>query len=295
MYNRQVWEATPADTPIHRLDVRTKLVLLTAVMLFAIGLDGSRPLFALFLASLGLHFLARSSMERWQVLTIFLLVGIWGTMVSQALFYNQEPRTMIASLVSPSTPWIGEWTGGIFIYREGLEYGAVQALRSGIMLCCGLLICWTTDPRQLLQCFLHWRMPFEIAFMLITSLRFLPVIFEETAIVLTAQRLRGFEPMRSLSPVRWIRTAFYVLFPILARSLRRAATLALSVESRGFGRGNRKSTLPAWPVGQRLTCAVIFAGILVGAVLKTLYSLQHNGVAYFPQLRGVYDFMAVWL
>ena len=295
MYNRQVWQATPADTPIHRLDVRTKLVLLTAVMLFAVGLDGPKPLFILFLASLGLHFLARSSVERWQVLTIFLLVGIWGTMVSQALFYNQEPRTMIACLVSPGAPWIGEWTGGIFIYREGLEHGAVQALRSGIMLSCGLLICWTTDPRQLLQCFLHWRMPFEIAFMLITSLRFLPVIFEETAIVFTAQRLRGFEPMRSLSPVRWVRTAFYVLFPILARSLRRAATLALSVESRGFGRGNRRSTLPLWPIGQRLSCLGLFAAIFAGAVLKTLFLLQHNGVAYFPRLRGVYDFMAVWL
>ena len=138
-------------------------------------------------------------------------------------------------------------------------------------------------------------MPFEIAFMLITSLRFLPVIFEETAIVFTAQRLRGFEPMRSLSPVRWVRTAFYVLFPILARSLRRAATLALSVESRGFGRGNSRTHLPGWPLAQRLACAGIFAAVLVGAALKVIYSLQHNGIAYFPQLRGVYDFMAVWL
>lgn len=295
MYNRQVWEATPADTPIHRIDVRTKLTLLAAVMLFAVGLEGPRPLFALFLCSLSLHFIARSSVQRWQVLAVFLLVGLWGTMVSQALFYNQEPRTMIACLVSPTAPWIGEWTGGIFIYREGLEHGAVQALRSGTMLACGLLICWTTDPRQLLQCFLHWRMPFEVAFMVITSLRFLPVIFEETAVVFTAQRLRGFEPAPSLSPVRWIRIAFYVLFPILARSLRRAATLALSVESRGFGRGNSRTHLPGWPLAQRLACAGIFAAVLVGAALKVIYSLQHNGVAYFPQLRGVYDFMAVWL
>jgi energy-coupling factor transport system permease protein len=295
MYNRQVWEATPADTPIHKMDVRTKLALLAAVMLFAVGLEGARPLFFLFVCSLGLHFVARSSLQRWQVLAVFLLVGLWGTMVSQALFYNQEPRTMIACLVSPTTPWIGEWTGGIFIYREGLEHGAVQALRSGTMLTCGLLICWTTDPRQLLQCFLHWRMPFEVAFMVITSLRFLPVIFEETAVVFTAQRLRGFEPARSLSPVRWIRTAFYVLFPTLARALRRAATLALSVESRGFGRGNSRANLPMWSLVQRLACVGIFAVILVGATLKVIYSLQHNGVAYFPQLRGVYDFMAVWL
>lgn len=295
MYNRQVWEATPADTPIHRLDVRTKLVILAAIVLFAVGLDGPRPLFLLLLVSLGLHGIARSSVARWRVLMIFLLVGIWGAMLSQALFYNQEPRTMIACLVSPSAPWIGEFTGGIFVYREGLEHGAVQALRSGIMLSCGLLICWTTDPRHLLQCFLHWKMPYEIAFMLITSLRFLPVIFEETAIVLTAQRLRGFEPLRSISPVRLVQTAFYVLFPILARALRRAATLALSVESRGFGRNVKRPGLPAWPKTEQAACAAVFAGITVSAALKTLYSLQFNGIVYYPGLRSVYDFMAVWL
>ena len=264
-------------------------------MLFAIGLEGPRPLFLLFVLSLGLHVLARSSVERWRVLIVFLLMGIWGAMVSQALFYNQEPRTMIACLVSPATPWIGELTGGVYVYREGLEHGAVQALRSGIMLTCGLLICWTTDSRQLLQCFLHWRMPYAVAFMLITSLRFLPVIFEETAIVLTAQRLRGFEPVRTLSPLRWICTAFHVLFPILARALRRAATLALSVESRGFGRNGHWADLPLWPLGQRLACGLAFAALGSGAALKILYSLQFNGIAYFPGLRGVYDFMAVWL
>ena len=295
MYNRQVWEATPADTPIHRVDVRTKLTLLAAIMLFAIGLEGPRPLFVLFLLSLGLHLVARSSVERWRVLILFLLVGIWGAMVSQALFYNQEPRTMIACLVSPATPWIGELTGGVYVYREGLEHGAVQALRSGIMLACGLLICWTTDSRKLLQCFLHWRMPYAIAFMLITSLRFLPVIFEETAIVLTAQRLRGFEPVRSFSPLRWIRTAFHVLFPILARALRRASTLALSVESRGFGRNGHRAELAQWPLDERMACGAVFAAIGSGTVLKILYSLQFNGIAFFPGLRGVYDFMAVWL
>ena len=202
---------------------------------------------------------------------------------------------MIACLVSPATPWIGELTGGVYVYREGLEHGAVQALRSGIMMACGLLICWTTDSRQLLQCIMHWRMPYAIAFMLITSLRFLPVIFEETAIVLTAQRLRGFEPVRSFSPLRWIRTAFHVLFPILARALRRASTLALSVESRGFGRNGHRADLAQWPLGERIACGAVFAAIGSGSVLKILYSLQFNGIVFFPGLRGVYDFMAVWL
>ena len=187
---------------------------MAAMAILAIGVDSARLLFVVFSFSLSFHLLARSSVERWKLLILFLMVGIWGTMVSQALFYNQEPRTMIACLISPATPWIGALTGGVFVYREGLEHGAVQALRSGIMLSCGLILCWTTDPRQLLKCFLHWGMPYAIAFMMITSLRFLPVIFQETAVVWTAQRLRGFDPIKAASPLRWIQAAFFILFPI---------------------------------------------------------------------------------
>ena len=295
MYDRQVWEANAADTPVHRMDARTKLVLMGAVMILSITVDSAKLLFLFFLLTLTFHGVARSSVERWRLLMIFLLVGLWGTMVSQALFYNQEPRTMIACLVSPATPWLGTWTGGVYIYREGLEYGAVQALRSGIMLACGLLIAWTTDSRQLLKCFLHWKMPYPLAFMLITSLRFMPVIFQETAVVLTAQRLRGFNPLHSVSPLNWVRAAAAILFPILARSLRRAATLSLSVESRGFGRGGQKIDMPPWPQAERGTCLFAFASIAGGIGLKMLYWLQYNGIAYFPPLRGLYDFIAVWM
>lgn len=295
MYSRQVWEADRADTPVHNCDPRGKLFLLTTVVIFAVGVESARFLFLLLLFSLTLHLIAASSLERWRILVLFLLFGIWGTMVSQAMFYNQEPRSIIACLVSPSMPIIGQWTGGVFLYREGLEYGAVQALRSGTMLTCGLLICWTTDPRKLLQCFLHWRMPFEIAFMVITSLRFLPVVFQETAAVLTAQRLRGFEPIKSFSPLRWIKTAFQVLFPILARTLRRAATLAFSVESRGFGRRSGRAELPRWPRHERLFCLAITGLIVVGVALKSLYWLQFNGIAYYPSLRLIYDIISIWM
>ena len=295
MYNRQVWEANVANTLIHRIDVRTKLALMGIMAVLAIGVDSAKLLFLLFLFTLSLHLVARSSVERWRLLIIFLLVGIWGAMVSQALFYNQEPRTMIACLVAPSTSWIGTLTGGVFVYREGLEHGAVQALRSGIMLSCGLLLCWTTDPRQLLKCFLYWGMPYAVAFMLITSLRFLPVIFQETMIVLTAQRLRGFDSMKTLSPLRWIRAAFFVLFPILARTIRRAATLALSVESRGFGRQERANTMLRWSRLERTICSLVFCLLGVGAGLKTLYWLQFNGIAYFAGMRGMYDFIAGWM
>lgn len=268
MFGKAVWEATSANTLIHRLDGRTKIIVLVAAAFLSITVDSPRTLFLLFLAALSLHVAARSSLERWRILIAFLLLGMWGSMVSQALFYNQEPRSPLACLVAPASPFIGSLTGGIFIYREGLEYGAVQALRSGIMLTTGLLICWTSDPRQLLKSLLIWKMPYELAFMLITGIRFLPVIFQETAVVLTAQRLRGFEPLRTFYPRRFIQTAFQTLFPILARTLRRAAILTYSVESRGFGRKVHTINKARWPALEQFICLITLNLLFVLLILK---------------------------
>ncbi|HWR05582.1 energy-coupling factor transporter transmembrane component T [Sporomusa sp.] len=295
MSGRDVWEATPGDTPVHKLDVRTKVVLLAGFAAAAILIDSPRTLYLLFCLTLAMHILARSSAARWRILIIFVLLGLWGSMVSQALFYTREPRTIVACLVPPALPVFGTLTGGVFVYQEGLEYGAVQALRSGIMLSLGLLLSWTSDPRQLLKSFVSWKMPYELAFMLISGLRFLPVIFQETAIVLTAQRLRGFEPLKSLAPRRLIQTAFQTLFPILARTLRRAATLAASVESRGFGREARMTEIKQWPAGEWRVCLGIFAGITLLIGLKFLDALQFNGIIYIPAWRDLYDVMKVWM
>ncbi|HML31798.1 energy-coupling factor transporter transmembrane component T family protein [Sporomusa sphaeroides] len=295
MYDRHVWEATPGNTLFHKIDVRTKLVLLLLLAAMVLLVDSPRSLFLLFCLVLSLHLLARSSMGRWRILMVFILLGIWGSMTSQALFYSSEPRTIIACLVSPAAAGIGALTGGVYVYREGLEYGAVQALRSGTMLALGLLINWTSDPRQLLRSLLAWKLPYELGFMLITGLRFLPVIFQETGVVLTAQRLRGFNPFRTISPRRLIQTAFQTLFPILARTLRRAATLASSVESRGFGREIPQVPLPVWSCKERLVCHSLLLTVVGLILLKIMDSLQFNGFLYVSSLRGVYDLMKVWL
>lgn len=295
MFARTVWEATPGSTPLHKLDARAKLIVMICWAVATVALDSPRSLFLLFCLTLGLHLAARSSFARWRVLIVIVLLGIWGSMASQALFYSRDPRTVIACLLPPATPLFGPLTGGVFVYREGLEYGAVQALRSANMLSVGLLVSWTSDPRQLLRGFLAWKMPYELAFMLITALRFLPVIFQETAVVLTAQRLRGFRPLRALSPRRLIQTAFQTLFPILGRTLRRAATLAASVESRGFGRGVRYTERKAWPATALLLCwAAILATALL-LLLKAVDALQFTGVVYFPAWRALYDMMKVWM
>lgn len=68
------------------------------------------------------------------MLSIFLLLGLWGSISSQALFFAQNPRTPLFMLISPDFPFLGSLTGGLYIYREGIIYGAVQGMRTASMI-----------------------------------------------------------------------------------------------------------------------------------------------------------------
>ncbi len=295
MFSRHLWEAEAGRTLVHRLDGRVKLVLLAVLGTGVILIDSPRTLFLLLAATLAGHLAARTSLRRWTLLAVFLLVAIWGSMVSQAMFYNQEPRSPLVCLVAPAAPVLGPLTGGVYIYQEGLAYGAVQAMRSCTMLAYGFLLCWTTEPRELLRGLVFWRLPYELSFMAVTGLRFLPVVLSETATVITAQRLRGLAATRAMSPAGAVGTAFRTLWPVLARSLRRAVTLAMSVESRGFGSGWRLAAMPPLTAGGKAALAGCLAAVVLAGAAKLLYVFQFNGWAHFAACRLVYDFARQWL
>lgn len=294
MFNKQVWEVTAKSTPFHHLDARTKLLVAALISSGVLLIDSPPTLYLIFLCALCTHFIAKTSASKWMILMIVILIGIWGSVVSQAIFYNQLPRTPILCLLSmdESRWWMSD---GLYLYQEGLQYGAVQALRAATMLSVGMLLCWTTDQRDLLKGFIYWRMPYELAFMNITSLRFLPDIVTETITVMTAQKLRGAKPFRSLHLKRLIDTLYQILFPLLARTIKRAGTLALSVESRGFGRTSRMQVHKPWRKAEQI--GAIGAGVFIVAlfVVKIVYWLQFSGIVYIPAFRPIYDIVKIWL
>lgn len=88
---RQLWEGAADSSWISRLDGRTKLAFLFLYALMMILVDQPRTLFFLFTMTLILHGAARTGMARWRVLAAFLLLGLWGSVASQALFLHRHP------------------------------------------------------------------------------------------------------------------------------------------------------------------------------------------------------------
>ena len=288
---RQLWEGTDAAGWAQRLNGRTKLLVLFLFAILMITVDNPRTLFVLFSFTLLLHIAARTSIYKWKVLAVLLLLGLWGSMFSQALFYAQTPRSPLFVIISPEAGILGQLTGGLYVYREGILYGAVQGLRSASMLTLGLLVCWTSDPRQLLQAMLAWRLSPQLAFMLVTAIRFLPVLAAETGEIITALQLRS-DSQRGRTAV--LRHLPYIAKPLLARCLRRAQTLALSVVSRGFFLAGARKRKEVWALSERSACVAL--AVLVVAVVssKLLYLLSEQGF-YFGVFRQIYDWTVLYL
>lgn len=291
MSARQLWEGTDAASWAQRLNGRTKLLVLFLFAILMITVDNPRTLFVLFSFTLLLHIVARTSIYKWKVLAVLLLLGLWGSMFSQALFYAQTPRSPLFVIIAPEAGILGQLTGGLYVYREGILYGAVQGLRSASMLTLGLLVCWTSDPRQLLQAMLAWRLSPQLAFMLVTAIRFLPVLAAETGEIITALQLRS-DSQRGRTAV--LRHLPYIAKPLLARCLRRAQTLALSVVSRGFFLAGARKRKEVWALSERSACAALAVLVLAVVSSKLLYLLSEQGF-YFGVFRQIYDWTVLYL
>lgn len=280
-----------------RITPEQKLMLIAISALFAVATDNA-CLMAGYLAALILLFrpwrIEKRKLRLW--LAALLLTG-WGTIFSQSLFYSKEPRTALWTLLSPEFPFLGALTGGIYVFREGIDHGMVQALRLCISLTCGLLVCFTTEAKDMLRAAVRLKIPYAVSFMVSVGLRFIPLIVEETRTVLSAQRMRGFRPLRS---GLWhpLRTANTVLTPILTNCIRRSAMLSLSVESRHFG-ARQAAYAPASSQTSTAMAAcglgIIASALLAIAGMKFFTFLYIANYYYTPALRTVYGWVDRYL
>ena len=93
MSMRQLWEGTEARNWARDINGQTKLIILFLYAVLMITIDNPRSLFILFMLTLVFHGAAGTSFYKWKVMAVLLMLGLWGSMVSQALFFSQIPRT----------------------------------------------------------------------------------------------------------------------------------------------------------------------------------------------------------
>ncbi|MGI5824292.1 MAG: energy-coupling factor transporter transmembrane component T family protein [Bacillota bacterium] len=122
--------------------------------------------------------------------------------------------------------------GFTLLTAGGLTTAASVCLRF-VILVMSALILLTGDSRDYLLALVQMKIPYEIAFMVMAAVHFLPILKEEALDVYYSVQLRGTE-IKKAPFSKKIKCYCKICLPILVGAVNRAKRMATAMEARGF-------------------------------------------------------------
>ena len=254
----------PGDTIAHRLDPRTKLILLV------------------------LYIIALFQAKGWVSYAVILVLTFTAMAVSHIrlknIFKGLKPMLFIIVLTAllnifytSGTPvregWIITW--------EGLDRAVKMILRITLLITGTFLLTYTTSPmaltdglERLMSPLKKIRVPVhEITLMMSMALRFIPTLIEETDKIMSAQRARGAD-FETGSLVSRAKALIPILVPLFVSAFRRADELAIAMESRCYHGGEGRTRMKQLQFRGIDIAALILGGVLLaGLIVLKMFGL----------------------
>jgi len=131
---------------------------------------------------------------------------------------------------------------GFTIVREmGFQTAVLVSLRLLIVIVSALVVV-VGDTRDYLLALTQMKIPYEIAFMVLAALRFLPMLREEAQDVLCAAQMRGMR-LKKTSLKKQFSAYLSIVIPVVAGAIKRAEQLSIAMEARGFRSHPRRTSM----------------------------------------------------
>ncbi|MDD3174279.1 MAG: energy-coupling factor transporter transmembrane component T [Herbinix sp.] len=226
----------PADSILHRLDPRVKLI---GTFAFIVSLFLFHSLYGYILVALFLASIIKLS----KVPFGFIVKGLKAVVVLLLFtsFFNL--------FLTPGTKIIFEW-GFIHISDRGLNSAIFFSIRLILLILGSSLMTFTTTPNQLtdglekvMKPLNHIKVPVhEIAMMMSIALRFIPILLEETDKIMKAQMARGAD-FESGGILKRAKSLIPLLVPLFVSAFRRANDLAMAMEARCYRGGDGRTKM----------------------------------------------------
>ena len=257
----------PGDTIVHRLDPRTKIlvVIIFIVALFlAVDWISYAVMFLITAMCVKLSSIRLKSLMKGlkPLVFIILLTGILN------LFYTKEGTVLLDW-------WIFTVTTG------GIKRAFLMVVRIMLLVCGTLLLTYTTSPlaltdglEMLLNPLKKIKVPVhEMSMMMSMALRFIPTLIEETDKIMSAQKARGADFSTGKITDR-AKALLPLLVPLFVSSLRRADELAVAMESRCYHGGEGRTRMKTLKMAPRdWLCFLFWALVLGGMIAMNVYGI----------------------
>ncbi len=260
----------PADSVLHRLDPRVK-VILTVLYIVCSFLCKNILSFALL------------------VLSAILLV-LAGKIPLKMVLRGLRPVLIILAFTAILNIF---WTKGeilllswrfINIYAEGLYSALFIMVRiATLIIGTGMFLTYTTTPIALTDALEDLLSPLkklhvpvhEFAMMMTIALRFIPTLVEETDKIMTAQKARGAD-FSTGSIIDRVKALIPVLIPLFVSAFNRAGDLAIAMECRCYHGGDGRTRMHV----RHVRFADFVPLVLVVLLGAALIALNIVGIGY---------------
>lgn len=249
----------PGDSPVHRLDPRTKILAMIAYIVL-VFLVRAMPVFAVPLLFVLGALLASGVPARYALSSLRPMRWLIAFMFLINLFFTQGDRVLFSW-------WI------VRVTAEGVRQAVFISLRLILLVAGTSLLTLTTSPialtdglERLLKPLKRIRFPaHELAMMMTIALRFIPTLLEETERIRKAQMARGadFETGGLLARAR---AMVPLLVPLFVSAFRRADELAMAMESRCYHGGEGRTRMHELHYARRDLLAALLIALLLAAV-----------------------------
>ena len=229
----------PGNSIIHRLDPRTKLIMLIVyiVALFmAKTWTGYALLFGFLVAVIRISTIPVKSIVKGMkpLVMILIFTGVLN------LFFTRDGKVLV------------NIADAIVITSGGLSRALMMTIRILMLITCTFLLTYTTSPISLTDGLESLMNPLkiikvpvhELSMMMCIALRFIPTLIEETDKIMCAQKARGAD-FESGSLMDKAKALIPILVPLFISAFRRADELATAMECRCYqgGEGRTKMKL----------------------------------------------------
>lgn len=249
-----------ADSAIHRMDPRTKILWTIFYMTALFMCDGAAQYAVMILFTLWL-------VKKSRVPLSFIVRGLKPIVVIVIL------TALLNVFMTPGETVL--FSKGIFtVTLEGVYMAVKMTVRIILLITASSLLTLTTTPTVLtggLELLLNplkkIGIPIQIFVMMMSiALRFIPTLLEETDKIIKAQMSRGAD-FESGSPVKRVKAMIPILIPLFVGAFRRADELAVAMECRCYNCDAERTSYRRYSFGKYDMAALLCAAALCIALI----------------------------
>ncbi|MBQ3507108.1 MAG: energy-coupling factor transporter transmembrane protein EcfT [Clostridia bacterium] len=270
----------PANSLLHRLDPRTKVIAAVAYIVASFLCTNTFSFVLLLLSGFAMILISRIPMKV-VLRSIRALIFIMAFTAVLNIFWVVDTSEGAMPLID---------FGIITVYTKGIYHAAFILVRIlSMVIGTSLFLTYTTTPialtdaiESLLRPLAKIKVPVHtFAMMMTIALRFIPTIMEETEKIMAAQKARGADFTQGSLPQR-AKALIPIIVPLFASVFRRADELATAMECRCYhgGEGRTKLRILTYHardvltlIGMALFLAAIVAINICGARFGWLYTM----------------------